>query len=153
MQEHWRAIGGALEGWRRIGGRLEEDWRMSGGGLGVFKMAENHEKQLFTFWGFLPPYFGVSGFPAYPKRQILTRSIDWYKKFFISCLVARYWKIYRKSIEHLSKIYRKSIENLSNIYRTSIEHLSKIYRTSIENLSNIYRTSIDFSNIEPGGTK
>ena len=99
------------------------DWRRIGGGQGVFKMAENYEKQLFAFFGFLPPYFGVSGFPAYPKRQILTRSIDWYQKFFISCLVARYWKIYRKSIEHLSKIYRKSIEHLSKINRKSIEHL------------------------------
>ena len=42
----------------------------------ALKLAANHEKQLFTFFGFLPPYFGVSGFPAYPKRQILTRSID-----------------------------------------------------------------------------
>ena len=33
LQEHWRAIGGALEGWRRIGGGLEEDRRRVGRGL------------------------------------------------------------------------------------------------------------------------
>ena len=27
----------------------------------AFKMAENTEKQVFTFFAFLPPYFGVSG--------------------------------------------------------------------------------------------
>ena len=27
----------------------------------AFKMAENPEKQIFTFFAFLPPYFGVSG--------------------------------------------------------------------------------------------
>ena len=41
----------------------------------------------------------------------LTRSIDSYQKFFISCRLARYLNIYRKSIEHLSKIYRKSSEH------------------------------------------
>ena len=78
----------------------------------ALKLAANREKQLFTFFGFLPPYIGVSGSLTYPNRQILTRSIDCYQKFFISCLVARYWKIYRKSFENLSKIYRRSIENL-----------------------------------------
>ena len=72
----------------------------------------------------------------------------------ISWRLARYLKIYRKSIENLLKIYRKSIENLLKIYRKSIEnlwkiywksieHLLKIYRKSIENLSKIYRTSIE----------
>ena len=27
----------------------------------ALKMAENHEKQGFTFFAFLPPYIGVSG--------------------------------------------------------------------------------------------
>ena len=27
----------------------------------AFKMVENHEKQCFTFFAFLPPYIGVSG--------------------------------------------------------------------------------------------
>ena len=56
----------------------------------VFKMAENIEKLGFTFFAFLPPYIGVSGFLAYPKEKNFSRSIDWYRKFFISCLVARY---------------------------------------------------------------
>ena len=53
-------------------------------------MAENHEKQGFTFFAFLPPYIGVSGFLAYPKGKNFSRSIDWYRKFFISCPLARY---------------------------------------------------------------
>ena len=32
LQEHWRAIGGALKAWRRIGGGLEKDWTRIGGG-------------------------------------------------------------------------------------------------------------------------
>ena len=63
---------------------------MIGGGVGALKVAENHEKLRFMFFAFLPPYIGVSGFPAYPNRLILTRSIDCYQKFFISRPVARY---------------------------------------------------------------
>ena len=59
----------------------------------ALKMAENREKRRFTFFAFLPPYISVSSFPTYPNRLILTRSIDCYQKFFISCPVARYWKI------------------------------------------------------------
>ena len=55
----------------------------------VFKMVENAEKPGFTFFAFLPPYIGVSGFLAYPKGKIFSRSIDWYRKFFISCPLAR----------------------------------------------------------------
>ena len=42
----------------------------------VFKMAENAEKQGFTFFAFLPPYFDVSGFLAYPKGKNFSSSID-----------------------------------------------------------------------------
>ena len=34
----------------------------------ALKLAANHEKQLFTFFGFLPPYIGVSGLLVYCKR-------------------------------------------------------------------------------------
>ena len=34
----------------------------------AFKMAENLEKQVFTFFAFLPPYIGVSGSLASRKR-------------------------------------------------------------------------------------
>ena len=61
-----------------------------GGGLGVLKMAENHEKQCFTFFAFLPPYIGVSGSLVSRKRKSVKRSIDWYQKFLISCLATRY---------------------------------------------------------------
>ena len=53
-------------------------------------MLENHEKQNFTFFAFLPPYFGVSGFLVPGMRKISMRSIDWYQKFLISWLAARY---------------------------------------------------------------
>ena len=101
----------------------------------ALKLAESREKQVPTFFAFLPPYIVVTGLLAYLKRQILKRSIDSYQKFFISCRLARYWAVFvfyvsQKSIENLSKIYRKSIEHLSNIYRNSIELLSKIYRKS-----------------------
>ena len=100
-------------------------------------MDANHDKRCFTFFGFLPPYIGVSGSLVYSKRQILKRAIDWYQKLLISCLVARrpFMCSLEESIENRSEIYRKSIENRSNIYRTSIEHLQRIYR----NLSNVYQ--------------
>ena len=53
-------------------------------------MRDNPENQGFTFFGFLPPYLGVSDSLAYFKRRGLKRSIVSYKKFLISCLVARY---------------------------------------------------------------
>ena len=56
----------------------------------ALKMAENPEKQSFTFFAFLPPYIGVSGSLVSRMRKILMRSIDWYQKFLISCLAARY---------------------------------------------------------------
>ena len=34
----------------------------------ALKLAANHEKRLFTFFGFLPPYFDVSRSLAYLKR-------------------------------------------------------------------------------------
>ena len=57
-------------------------------------MAENHEKQCFTFFAFLPPYIGVSGSRVSRKRKSVKRSIDWYQKFLISCLAARYSTVF-----------------------------------------------------------
>ena len=34
----------------------------------ALKLAANREKQVFTFFGFLPPYIGVLGLPVYLKR-------------------------------------------------------------------------------------
>ena len=79
----------------------------------ALKLAANREKQLFTCFGFLPPYFGVSASLVVSLDKNLTRSIDPYQKFFISCRLARYSKIYRTSIENLSSIYRESIANPS----------------------------------------
>ena len=61
-------------------------------------MLENHEKPGFTFFAFLPPYFGVSGFLVPGMRKISMRSIDWYQKFLISCLgsvLGRFCVLYR----------------------------------------------------------
>ena len=46
----------------------------------VLNMAENLEKQSFTFFAFLPPYIGVSGSLVSRKRKRMKRSIDWYQK-------------------------------------------------------------------------
>ena len=44
----------------------------------VLKMAENIEKQSFTFFAFLPPYIGVSGSLVCHKRKSVKGFIDWY---------------------------------------------------------------------------
>ena len=86
----------------------------------MLKLAANREKQLFTFFGFLPPYFDVSGVLAYPNGS---RFDEIYR--FVSSIL--HFMPSGSISENLSKIYRKSIENLLKIYRTSIENLSKIY--------------------------
>ena len=57
-------------------------------------MLKNHEKQCFTFFALLPPYFGVSGSLVSGMRKSVTRSIDWYQKFLISWLAARYSTVF-----------------------------------------------------------
>ena len=81
-------------------------------------MPENTEKPGFTFFAFLPPYIGVSGFLAYPKGKNFSRSIDWYKKFLISCLVARYSAVFvLKSMEiHGSKHWYGGISKCKVFY-------------------------------------
>ena len=59
----------------------------------VLKIAENIEKQSFTFFAFLPPYIGVSGPLVSRMRKSVKRSIDWYQKFLISWLADRYWAV------------------------------------------------------------
>ena len=56
----------------------------------ALKMPENAEKQKFYVFAFLPPYIGVSGTLVSRTCKISMRSIDWYQKFKISWLVARY---------------------------------------------------------------
>ena len=79
----------------------------------ALKMIENREKQLFTLFGFLPPYIGILGFLAQPREKNFSRSIDWYQKFFISRLVARYSAPFFCFMEEYRRIV---VENLSNIY-------------------------------------
>ena len=57
-------------------------------------MAENLEKQSFTFFAFLPPYIGVPGSLVSGMRKSVKRSIDWYQKFLISWLAARYSTVF-----------------------------------------------------------
>ena len=56
----------------------------------ALKMHANNEKQRFTSFAFPPPYIGVSGSLVSGMRKSMKRSIDWYQKFLISCLAARY---------------------------------------------------------------
>ena len=63
-------------------------------------MQENHEKQYFAFFAFLPPYIGVAGSLVSFMRKISMRSIDWYQKFLISCLVARYSAVFVLYIDY-----------------------------------------------------
>ena len=58
------------------------------------KLRDNQEKRGFAFFAFLPPYLDVSDSLAYSKVLGLKRSIVWYKKFLISCLVARYSAVF-----------------------------------------------------------
>ena len=58
------------------------------------KMAENDEKPCFTFFAFLPPHIGVSGSLVSGMRKSVKRSIDWYQKFLISWLAARYSTVF-----------------------------------------------------------
>ena len=60
----------------------------------MLKIAENLEKQSFTFFAFLPPYIGVSGSLVSRMRKISMRSIDWYRKFLISRFVAQYSAVF-----------------------------------------------------------
>ena len=117
----------------------------------VRKVAENCEKQLFTFFGLLPTYIGVSGSLSCLANDRSWRDLSipikksWFHAMWLGIrqFLCSMYESHGLGIENLSKIYRKSIEHLSKIYRTSIEHLSNIYRNVIENLSHIYRTSIE----------
>ena len=58
------------------------------------KLRENPENLGFTFFAVLPIYLNVSDSLAYSKRRGLKRSIVWYKKLLISCLVACYSAVF-----------------------------------------------------------
>ena len=70
--------------------------------------------------------------PHSPRGKKLLRPIDWCQFFYILCLVARSWIIFRHSIKVRSKFYRNSMEILSKFHRSSIEVLSTFYRHSIK---------------------
>ena len=90
----------------------------------VLKLAANHEKQVFTFFAFLPPYMGASGSLMPCKRQILKRSIDRCQKLLISWHADRYWAVSMFLVRISQARHRKSIEILWKFYRNSIEILS-----------------------------
>ena len=73
MREDWRMIEGGLEDGLvtpQYGDYVPTSWKneifspklyfFQNFSLRALKLAANHEKQLFTFFGFLPPYFDVS---------------------------------------------------------------------------------------------
>ena len=88
-------------------------------------MLKNQEKPCLTFFAFLPPYIGVSGSLVSRMRKILMRSIDWYQKFLISRLAARYstvfvfsWRISIKAQTEMWKINPKETrESLKRRYK------------------------------------
>ena len=64
---------------------------------------------------------------AYAKRQGLKRSIDWYKRLLISCLVTRYSPVFVfKSMEINGNPCRSTRSTLQNLicYRTSVSRAS-----------------------------
>ena len=79
------------------------------------------------FLRFSHSYFGVSDSLVYSKRQGLKRSIDWYKKFLISCLVARNSAVFVfKSIKMHGNPCRSTRSTLQNLicYRMSVSRAS-----------------------------
>ena len=77
MGEDWRRIGGGWTpevwpGCAPYGDYVPTSWKnvifVDDFSIGALKLAANREKQVFTFFGFLPPYIGVSGSPMYLKR-------------------------------------------------------------------------------------
>ena len=94
------------------------------------KLRENPENQGFTFFGFLPPYLGVSDSLAYFKRRDLKRSIVWYKKFLISSLVAWY-----SAVLYLNQWKAKEIHgNPCRNTRSTLQNLI-CYRMSVSRVS------------------
>ena len=91
------------------------------------KLRESPENQGFTFFAVLHSYFGVSGSLTYSKRQGLKRSVDWYKKCLISCLVAWYSAVFVwKSMQIHGNPCRSTRSTLQNLigYRMSISKAS-----------------------------
>ena len=101
------------------------------------KLRENPENLGFTFFGFLPPYLGVSDSLAYFKRRDLKRSIVSYKKFLISCLVARYSAFFVCKCVEIHGNPWKAMEihgNPCRITRSTLQNLI-CYRMSVSRAS------------------
>ena len=90
----------------------------------ALKLAASHEKQIFTFFAFLPPYIGVSGSLVSRMRKISMRSIDWYQKFLISCLAARYSTVFAFHLKCLILLFRNVVEAIAGRARAnSLPHV------------------------------
>ena len=86
-----------IHNWPQSDLRVTSEWPQSDRNIiciEALKMSENAEKQCFTFFAFLPSYFGVSCSLVPCMRKSVKRSIDWYQKFLISCLPARYSTVF-----------------------------------------------------------
>ena len=49
---------------------------------------------MFYFFAFLPPYIGVSGFLAYPKRWKIKFAVEWCDRELLGRPVARYSAVF-----------------------------------------------------------
>ena len=111
-------------------------------------MAENIEKQCFTFFAFFTPLyrrFRLSRVPQTQEREEIYRLVSKILNFTpCGSVFDRFCVLWENIYENLWK----SIENLWKIYWTSIENLLKICWTSIENLLKIYRKSMTLHVIE-----
>ena len=90
----------------------------------VLKIAENLEKQSFTFFAFLPPYIGVSGSLVSGMRKSVNRSIDWYQKFLISWLAAWYSTVFVFHLKCLILLFWNVVEAIAGRARAnSLPHV------------------------------
>ena len=90
----------------------------------ALKMAAKHEKPCFTFFAFLPPYIGVSGSLVSGMRKSVKRSIDWYQKFLISYLAARYSTVFVFHLKCLILLFWNVVEAIAGRARAnSLSHV------------------------------
>ena len=116
----------------------------------ALEITENHEKQCFTFFAFLPPYIGVSGSLVSRMHKSVKRSIDWYQKFLISRLAARYSTVFVLRHSKCQKI-KKNIVLRRCLFTPLYRHfrLSRVSQT--QECEEIYRLVSKILNFTPCG--
>ena len=92
--------------------------------LEALKVDENDENPSFTFSAFLPPYIGVSGCLVSGMGKSVKRSIDWYQKFLISYLAARYSTVFVFHLKCLILLFWNVVEAIAGRARAnSLPHV------------------------------